>query len=154
MDSASLRHREIINDFLVNMFYQIIDIENAYMKHQGIGDLSVTELKLLDIASALKLPAMTDIAHRVHLTNGTITSAIKKLEKKGYALRIQDANDKRIYRVKLTADGKRAVKCHVAFFDEMVNAVCVQDDIVSDKVLIGTLSRLSAFFDKMKESVS
>lgn len=153
MDSVSLRNREIINDFLVNMFYQIIDIENAYMKYHGIADLSVTELKLLDIASSLKLPAMTDIAHRVHLTNGTITSAIKKLEKKGYALRVQDTNDKRIYRVKLTADGKKAVKCHVAFFEEMVNAVS-REDMISDKVLIGTLSRLSAFFDKMKESVS
>ncbi len=154
MDKTSLRNREIINDFLVNMFYQIIDIENAYMKHHGIGDLSVTELKLLDIASSLKRPAMTDIANRVHLTNGTITSAIKKLEKKGYAHRVQDANDKRIYRVKLTDNGTKAVKYHVAFFDEMVDAVCNHEELGSDKMLIGTLSRLSVFFDSMKEEVS
>ena len=96
MTNRDILNRELINHLFVRLFNQILDIESKYMVAHGVEDLSVSELHIIDAISSLSSPTMSTIASKATLTNGTITTAIKKLEAKGYVNRHKDQNDRRI----------------------------------------------------------
>ena len=125
MTNRDILNRELINHLFVRLFNQILDIEGRYMSGKGIEDLSLSELHIIDVISSLPNPAMSNIASKATLTNGTITTAIKKLEVKGYVKRRKDDLDRRIIRVELTTKGNRACKVHREFHEEYMNGLKV-----------------------------
>lgn len=94
---------------------------------------------------------MSTIASKATLTNGTITTAIKKLEAKGYVKRHKDENDRRVIRVELTIKGNRVCKVHRDFHEEMVSRVCEDSHVLDDELLIKSLQQLVYFFEDIKE---
>ena len=151
MTNRDILNRELINHLLVRLFNQILDIESKYMVAHGVEDLSVSELHIIDAISSLSSPTMSTIASKATLTNGTITTAIKKLEAKGYVKRHKDQNDRRIIRVELTAKGTRVCKVHSEFHEEMVSRVCEDSDALDNELLIKSLQQLVYFFEDIKE---
>ena len=111
----------------------------------------ISELHIIDAISSLSSPTMSTIASKATLTNGTITTAIKKLEAKGYVKRHKDQNDRRIIRVELTAKGNRVCKVHSEFHEEMVSRVCEDSDALDNELLIKSLQQLVYFFEDIKE---
>lgn len=59
-----------------------------------------------------------ELAQRLDITKGAVSQFLKKLEDKGFVLRIQDGNDKRQFSVKLTEKGKDLCRIHTAFDKE------------------------------------
>lgn len=51
---------------------------------------------------------MSDLAKKLHITYGTLTTAIKAIEAKGFCKRVKDKNDRRSNRVHLTQQGESA----------------------------------------------
>ena len=151
MTNRDILNRELINHLFVRLFNQILDIEGRYRSGKGIEDLSLSELHIIDVISSLPNPAMSNIASKATLTNGTITTAIKKLEVKGYVKRRKDDLDRRIIRVELTTKGNRACKVHREFHEEMVNKVCEDSHVLDDELLIKSLQQLVYFFEDVKE---
>lgn len=151
MTNRDILNRELINHLFVRVFNQILDIETQYMVGRGIEDLSLSELHIIDAISSLANPTMSTVASRATLTNGTITTAIKKLEIKDYVKRRKDENDRRIIRVGLTSKGNRVCKIHREFHEEMVNRICEDSDVLEDELLIKSLQQLVYFFEDIKE---
>lgn len=151
MTNRDILNRELINQLFVKLFNQILDIEWQYMSGHGVKDLTLSEMHIIDVISSLPNPAMSTIASKATLTNGTITTAIKKLEAKGYVTRRKDILDRRIIRVELTTKGNRACKIHREFHEEMVNRVCEDSDILDNELLIKSLQQLIYFFEDVKE---
>ena len=127
MTNRDILNRELINQLFVRLFNQILDIETQYMVGHGVEDLSLSELHIIDAISSLSNPTMSTIASQATLTNGTITTAIKKLEAKGYVKRRKDDNDRRIIRV------------------------CEDSHVLDDELLIKSLQQLLYFFEDIKE---
>lgn len=151
MTNRDILNRELINQLFVRLFNQILDIETQYMVGHGVEDLSLSELHIIDAISSLSNPTMSTIASQATLTNGTITTAIKKLEAKGYVKRRKDDNDRCIIRVELTAKGNRVCKVHRDFHEEMVSRVCEDSHVLDDELLIKSLQQLLYFFEDIKE---
>lgn len=151
MTNRDILNRELINQLFVKLFNQILDIEAKYMVGHGIADLSLSELHIIEAVSSLAMPTMSTIASQATLTNGTITTAIKKLELKGYVKRYKDKNDRRINRVELTAKGNRVSNVHREFHEEMVSRVCEDSHVLDDELLIKSLQQLLYFFEDIKE---
>ncbi len=80
---------------------------------------------------------MTSIAKKATRTNGSVTTAIKKLEEKKYVERYQDKDDKRLMRVSLTTKGLKACRIHSDFHDEMIASICDDTSYLEDEHLIG-----------------
>lgn len=152
MNNRDILNRELINDLLVRLFNQILDIEFHYMKANGVDDLSISELHLLETISRSSYPTMSEVAQKATLTNGTITTAVKRLEDKEYVIRTKDENDRRIMRVALTPNGVKACRVHQEFHDDMVSRVCEETTILGDEQLLMSLRQLLYFFDEVKES--
>lgn len=151
MSNRDIVNRELINDLFVKLFNQIIDIESVYMKAHGVEDLSISELHLLDTISSTSKPTMSEVAKKATLTNGTITTAVKRLEEKKYVIRTKDETDRRIMRVDLTAKGVKVNRVHQEFHDEMVSQVCDNSDVLDNELLLKSLRQLVYFFEEVKE---
>ena len=149
MDERQLRKRETINSFFMHISNKIADLEKKYVKKHKISDLSSAELHLLDVVSALNFPTMGEVAHQAQLTNGTITTAVKRLEKKAYIVRVMDGVDRRLIRVQLTHKGKKAVAVHVEFYEKLEMAL--SDSTIDDTRLLDAIKRITACFDQVEE---
>lgn len=150
-DNREMINREMINDILVKIFNQILDIEEQYMQFHNVTDLSLSEIHILDAIATMVQPAMSDIAQKSMLTNGTITTAIKRLETKKYVERYKDENDRRINRVRLTSKGLKAAQTYSKFHEEMTSAICAQNDLIENEELLQGLEKLSNFFITVKQ---
>ena len=149
-------HHEEVNDFLVNVFNDVLKIEEHQILNSEFQNLSLREIHILETimdaeASAAKTGRVmcnsaTSIADALHVTPGTMTTAISLLVKKGYVYREKDENDRRIIRIYITESGKKALTSHVAFHDEMISeiiSVLSEEEVI---VLCRSLKQLRDFF--------
>lgn len=138
--------REIINEIIVELFKNIMMIEEKAVKMRGISDLSMTEIHAIDAIGVGRGKMMSEVAESLNITMGTLTTTMTKLEKKGYAKREKDSSDRRVVIASLTKYGELAYKIHKNFHDEMVDRVMLDLDLHEDKVLIKSLKNINDFF--------
>ena len=151
MVNEAERNKQVINDLFVGLFNDILLLEERHLKKMGLHDLSLSEIHILEAIAQKENPAMGDVAQKVSLTNGTVTTAVKKLEEKGYAKRQRDLHDRRIIRARLSDEGWLAQKKHQTFHQRLVEQLCVDTDVLEDAALIDSLKKLLRFFKGLKE---
>ncbi|MEL7610359.1 MAG: MarR family transcriptional regulator [Bacillota bacterium] len=143
-----------LNHFLVEVFNEILRVEEASLKKGEFKNLSVREMHVIEaICTANERETgnrATDIAHALRISAGTLTTTVSLLEKKGYIKRKQDVQDKRIIRLFATEKGMSANRAHQSFHHEMVTNVMNTLDIEGIEVLIKGLKSLEMFFNSNK----
>ncbi len=137
----------VLNDLLVNLFQDILVIEEKALRNQG-SDLTITEMHTIHAISTDRARNMGEIAKDLQITMGTLTTAVDKLIKKGYALRNRSEEDKRVVLVELTDKGMEAIKIHDAFHQDMIDSVIKELSDSEEEVLIDSLNKLMGFFDR------
>lgn len=148
MDNSKL----VLNELLVDLFNNILRIEEKALHDGETKDLSVTEMHTLEAIGTSGERSMSEVARKLNITVGTLTIAINKLIGKGYVVRRRIEEDKRVVLVGLTEKGLNANKVHEKFHDEMVKATIDQLSEHEEEILIGSLSKLSEFFKEKYES--
>jgi DNA-binding MarR family transcriptional regulator len=63
---------------------------------------------------------MSDLSQRMMVTGGNVTGITDGLEKEGLVVREVDANDRRVYRVRLTAEGQRQFRRMAAEHEQWI----------------------------------
>lgn len=137
--------RRTLNELLVNLFNNILAIEETNLRSQGV-DLSMTEVHILEAIVKSDSNMMSAIAKYLMVTQGTLTVSAAKLEKKGYVKRIKDDEDRRIVRLVITDKAKEVLEVHDRFHDGMINKIVNELDIEEEQELLRSLKRVSAFF--------
>ena len=66
---------------------------------------------------------MTQIAKRISISVGALTTAVNALVRKGYIYRGSDPKDRRIVYLFLTESGQKALKIHADFHEKMVDSI-------------------------------
>lgn len=140
--------REVINEIVVELFNNIMMIEEKAVRMRGISNLTMSEIHAVDAIGIGDGKMMSEVAEQLHITMGTLTSTMTKLEKKGYAKRTKDPTDRRVVLASLTRKGELAYKIHKNFHDEMVDRVILDLNLHEDKVLIKSLRNINEFFLK------
>ena len=145
---------KLINEILVDLFKNILDIEEQTLKDRGITDLSMNEMHTLEAIGYEGIKTMSETAEILKITLGTLTTSINRLVKKGYVRRLQDEKDRRIVLIKLTDSGQEAFKTHEDFHMEMIAKMLMDLNLEEDKALLGSLEKLKEFFQSnyMKSS--
>ncbi|MEG0830159.1 MAG: nitronate monooxygenase [Anaerovoracaceae bacterium] len=115
-----------INDILVNLFNMVLKMEEKSIKDSTRHDLSITELHTLVAIGDGRPKTMTQVASILKVNVSTLTVAINRLVKKGYADRFRIPEDRRIVKIRLTEEGVSAVKEHEAFHMEMISEAIAQ----------------------------
>ena len=107
------QHEAQLNGFLVNVFNDILRLEEASIRKGPCKNLSVSEMHVLEAVEKSSVDAsgaagMAEVAAHLSITSGTLSVAVKTLEQKGCLVRSRGSRDKR--RVTVALDICRAVR--------------------------------------------
>ena len=95
---------KIMNQFLVEIFHEVLRREDAAIASGGFQNLSAREVHVIEAVCEAETRgegenSSAEIARRLGITAGTLSAAVKVLERKGYLTRRRDERDKRIVRL-------------------------------------------------------
>ena len=153
MENVIMRKIEdILNKLLVQLFNDILQIEEKSLKNTQFTDLSITEIHTIEAIGLDRSRTMGEIAHDLRITVGTLTTAITKLIKKGYVERKRIEEDRRVVLVNLTSKGEEVYKVHQVFHEEMICAMLSNFSDEEEQVLSKSLEKLNTFFEEKYKS--
>lgn len=140
--------KEIINGLFVEIYNDILQIEEQALRKDKLLDLTITEIHTIEAIGIGHKKTMSEIAQMLNVTLGTLTTGINKLIKKGYVERNRTEADRRIVLINLTEKGKAAYKHHEEFHDEMIHT-SVNDLTDNEReILITSLGKIKNFFNE------
>ncbi|MBU5590958.1 MarR family transcriptional regulator [Clostridium sp. MSJ-4] len=136
----------VLNELLVDIFNDILQIEQNALRNGELNDLSVTEIHTIEAIGMYEARTMSEVATDLKITVGTLTTAINKLIKKGYVERKRIEEDRRVVLIQLTKRGKLAYRLHEKFHSDMIKATINGLSEEEEKTLISSLEKLNSFF--------
>lgn len=139
-------HYEAINDTLVNLFNEILDIEEKALISGEYKDISVNDMHVIEAVGIREPRNMSAVSKDLSVTVGTLTIAINSLVKKGYVKRVRSEEDRRVVLISLTSKGEKAYYHHRNFHDKMVLAVLRDLNEKETEALTKALVKLQKFF--------
>ena len=142
---------DVFHDILVNLFQEIMDIEEKALITAEFKNISVNDMHIIEAIGTGEPKNMSTVAKLMSVTVGTLTIAINNLVKKGYVSRVRSEEDRRVVLIFLTEIGKRAYQHHRDFHDGMVKALVEGLDEGQQKILVKSLLNLRTFFDSYKK---
>lgn len=137
--------KTLINELLVEVFNQILSIEADVLKEKGVK-LSMTEVHVLEAIRNTDVPTMGNVAHRLRITLGTLTTSVNVLVKKEFVSRHRDENDRRKVYLTLNPSALEVLKVHDMFHEDMISAIIDDLKIDEDEVLLKSLENISDYF--------
>lgn len=145
-------HEKMIDQVLVHLFNDLLRIEERTLQKQCPG-LSMREIHIIEaVCRAVDEDnTMTVLAATLRITVGSLTVAVKTLERKGYVLRRQSASDKRRVHVLPLPAALEVEQHHRAFHKRMVDAVTAAISPDQLDVLIEGLRGINDYFYGQEE---
>ncbi len=137
--------KHTLNELLVGMFNYILYIEERNLKREGVG-LTMSEVHLLESIDKASDNTMTHIANRSMITQGTLTTNVKKLVNKGLVERYRDEKDGRIVRLRVTDQAREILKIHDEFHKNFIDKAVEDLGIKETDVLMHSLSNILDYF--------
>ena len=137
-----------INGYLVDIFNNVVIIEEASLKNSKFNDISLKEMHTIDVISTHTTPSA--VARELMLTLGTVTTSLNKLEKKGYIIRTRSSVDRRVVHLSLSKKGRLVYRLHRAFHKSMVKTITEGFNDEELKVMSKGLENLHAFLEELK----
>ncbi|MGE4320757.1 MAG: MarR family winged helix-turn-helix transcriptional regulator [Acholeplasmataceae bacterium] len=137
--------KQLINELLVEVFNQILSIEADTLKKQGVK-LSMTEVHVLEAIRNTEVPTMGNVAQRLRITLGTLTTSVNVLVKKEFVDRYRDENDRRKVYLQLNDSAFKVLAIHDLFHEDMLSSIIDDLKIDEDEVLVKSLENISNYF--------
>ena len=131
-------NREVINDVLVNLFNEILRLEEEAIITDKYKDISNNDMHIIE-AVGLGGGNMSSIAAKLKITVGSLTTSMNSLVKKGYVKR--ERSEK----------GRMAYHHHAEFHRQMTEAVLAELNEDETEVLVKALDGLRKFFRQYHE---
>ena len=132
---------------MVNLFRTVMDSEAKAVITEEFKDISNNDMHIIEAIDIQEPRRMSEIAKRLSVTVGTLTTNMNNLEDKGYIVRERSTEDKRVVLVSLTEKGRKAFFHHRDFHKKMIKSIVSDLEEEEMKVLIRCLQKLEVFFD-------
>ena len=143
-----MEHYKMLNDILVNLFNEILGIEEKALTSSEFRDISVNDMHILEAVGTEEPRSLSSVAKSLSVTVGTLTIAMNNLVKKGYVNRARSEEDRRVVLISLSEKGEKAYYHHQKFHDDMIQAIMTDLDETQMDALTQALNKLRAFFRK------
>ena len=90
MEIAKLTNTDqVLNELLVQLFKNIMEIEEKYLITPEYKDISVNDMHILEAVGVKEPKSMSAVAKLMSVTTGTLTRSIDGLSEKGYVIRLE-----------------------------------------------------------------
>lgn len=122
-------------------------VEQTMLTKSKRMNLTISELHLIEAINKNPLSGkmVGELASELMITPPSVTSAVNKLEKKGYVLRKKSIDDGRQVYVVLTDQGKRADRIHKRFHKSMAKSISNGMNTQEKNILLGCIDRMNTF---------
>ena len=131
---------QTFNEVLVNLFRDIMDIEQKAIITDEYKDLTNNDMHVIEAKN------MSTIARLLSVTVGTLTIAMNSLVKKGYVVRRRGTIDRREVYISLSDKGRKAYEHHARFHKAMIDSVSAELSQEEMEMLVRTLTKLNRWF--------
>jgi DNA-binding MarR family transcriptional regulator len=138
-----------LNEILVKLFNSVMDLEEKAIITEEFKDITNNDMHIIDAIGIEEPRKMSDIAKRLNVTVGTLTTNMNSLERKSYITRERSNTDKRVVHVILTDKGRKAFYHHRDFHRKMVRAVVGGLNEDEMKIMIKCLTNLNGFLNSI-----
>lgn len=145
---------ETINDILVNLFNEILKLEEDAIITDEFKDITNNDMHIIEAVGLSGENTMSVVAKKLGITAGSLTTSVNSLVNKKYVTRQRSEEDRRVVFLKLTEKGKRAYEHHREYHRQMTEAVISRLDENEVPVLIKTLAGLSDFFRGYNDQIN
>jgi DNA-binding MarR family transcriptional regulator len=135
----------MINKLIVEVFNDILRLEENTLRAGAFNDVSITEIHTVDAIGLYTQLTTSEVAKKLKITAGTLTVAINNLVKKDYVKRIRSEDDRRVVKLGLTGKGRVLYRVHEKFHAEMIRESIAHLDGEEEEVLLNVLSNLHKF---------
>lgn len=142
-----------INSFLVSNFNNILRWEHRVLSGAFEGRLSVSEFHVIEaVVTSMETSenTMGEVARRLGVTVGTLTTAVKTLTQKGFLTREKGSADRRTVWLFPTAAALEANNFHSDFHKRMVSGIMDCLDHNQLLTLASALSVLNGWFSSLE----
>ena len=141
-----------LNDVLVNLFRDIMELEEQAIITQEYQDITNNDMHVIEAIGVGEPKNMSTIAKLLSVTVGTLTIAMNSLVKKGYVIRERGKEDRRVVYISLSEKGLRAYRHHEEFHRQMIEAVL--ENLTEDETesLVKALAKLERWFRRTEEN--
>ena len=144
-----------LNRLLVDTYRAAGKIEQIMLEDLSDGKLTLSEMRAIECVGDGRKAGrtVTQISQDMDITLPSVTSMIKRLEKKGYVVKQRAEADGRQVNVRLTDAGYLAYVGYLFAQRKMINAVrtSIQEEDVA--VLLRSLKALNGFFSEKLEEL-
>ena len=144
---------DTINDILVNLFNEILKLEEEAIITDEFKDITNNDMHIIEAIGLTGENTMSVVARKMGITAGSLTTAVNGLVNKKYVTRLRSEQDRRVVFLKLTEKGIRAYEHHREYHRQMTDAVISRLDDEEIPVLLKTLNGLSEFFRGYKNNI-
>lgn len=146
--SDNVESYSTLNELFVNMFHEIMDIEEKALITSEFGNISNNDMHIIEAIGVGEPRNMSSVAKTLSVTMGTLTIAINSLVKKGYVNRVRSEEDRRVVLISLSDIGRKAYEHHRRFHEDMIRATLEGLSEEEAKILTGALKNLMKFFQR------
>lgn len=142
-----------INDYLVQIFNEVLLIEENSLRQSEFSDLTIKEMHTIEAIGLEGDLSSSQVAEKLSVTKGTLSVSIQNLVTKGYVERVRLEEDRRVVRLKLSKKGKLLFRLHRKFHLDMVRDTITGLDKEEAEMLIKGLGNLHNFLNDIKEKL-
>ncbi|MDD2956949.1 MAG: MarR family transcriptional regulator [Lachnospiraceae bacterium] len=115
--------KKTINDTLVVLINEIWDLEKKAIITPEFADITSNDIHIIEAIGPDEGRKMTDIAKRLNITVGALTTSMNSLVKKDYVIRERSEEDRRIVNIRLLDKGLAAYAHHADFHQKMTESI-------------------------------
>ena len=138
-----------LNELLVKIFNNMMDMEERAIITEEFSDITNNDMHIVEAIGIDEPRRMSEIASRLGVTVGTLTTNMNSLEKKEYITRKRSKNDKRVVLVVLTEKGRKAFFHHRDFHKKMIKSIVKDLNEEEMKVIMKGLLNLNDFLTQI-----
>ena len=142
---------ETLNETLVNLFRDVLEIEQKALATSEFQDLTNNDLHVIEAIGMDQPKNMSSIAKVLSVTVGTLTIAMNSLVKKGYVKRTRGKEDRRVVYISLSEKGKGAYQHHERFHRHMIDEILRDLTAEETEALMKSLTKLDQWFHRFQE---
>lgn len=132
--------RNNIRDLFIEFQSKLQFFERKYLKTMKIADVTPKELKVLYMIAASNLNSMSELADKLRVTQGTLSTSINCLVRKGYINKTKQTSDRRFINISLTEKSLKAIEYyglfHYDLIDNLIQNIDEDKNIMIEEILV------------------
>lgn len=135
-------------NFVLEQSYSLFSrVEQNTLMRSKRFNLSISELHLIEVINKnpIRGRLIGDIAGELMITPSSVTIAVNKLVKKGYAVKKKSLEDGRQVYVQLTDEGRHADRIHKRFHKSLAKSITAGMTQQEKGILLGCIDRMNVF---------